>query len=42
MPLHRDGGSSGEAFVQFETPDDCDKALKQNMEKIEHRWVFFI
>lgn len=37
--LDRTGRASGEAFVQFESTEDCEKALKRNMEKIGHRWV---
>lgn len=37
--LDRSGRASGEAFVQFDTEADCEKALKRNLEKIGHRWV---
>lgn len=37
--MDRTGRASGEAFVQFESTEDCEKALKRNMEKIGHRWV---
>ena len=39
--LDRSGRASGEAFVQFESSEDCEKALKRNLEKIGHRWVVF-
>lgn len=35
--LDKTGRASGEAFVQFETTDDCEQALKLNMEKLGHR-----
>lgn len=28
--------------MQFETEEDCEKALKRNLEKIGHRWVGWI
>lgn len=37
--LDRTGRASGEAFVQFESTEDCEKALKRNMEKIGHRYI---
>lgn len=37
--LDRFGRASGEAFVQFCSIDDCEKALKRNLEKIGNRWV---
>jgi len=33
------GKQSGEAFVQFTNPEDTEKALKKNREKIGHRSV---
>lgn len=33
------GRSTGEAFVQFTSPDDTEKALKKNRDKIGHRSV---
>lgn len=39
--IHYDktGRASGEAYVQFQTCEDCEEALKRNMEKIGSRWV---
>lgn len=37
--MDRSGRASGEAFVQFKTTEDCEKALKRNLDKIGHRWV---
>lgn len=34
------GRATGEAFVQFVSPTDTEKALKKNREKIGHRWVW--
>lgn len=33
------GKSTGEAFVQFTSPEDTENALKKNREKISHRQV---
>ncbi|XP_059609897.1 heterogeneous nuclear ribonucleoprotein H3 isoform X2 [Phlebotomus argentipes] len=33
------GRATGEAFVQFVNPDDTEKALKKNREKIGHRYI---
>lgn len=33
------GRSTGEAFVQFTSPDDTENALKKNRDKIGHRSV---
>jgi heterogeneous nuclear ribonucleoprotein F/H len=33
------GRSTGEAFVQFTSPEDTEKALKKNRDKIGHRSV---
>lgn len=33
------GRATGEAFIQFISPADTEKALKKNREKIGHRWV---
>ena len=37
--LQRDpgGGETGEAFVEFETKEDAEKALDRNREKMQHR-----
>lgn len=40
--LDRSGRASGEAFVQFKNSEDCEKALKRNLEKIGHRWVGWV
>lgn len=37
--LERSGRASGEAFVQFKTSEDCEKALNRHMETIGHRFI---
>lgn len=37
--MDRRGRASGEAYVQFETADDTEQALKRNREKIGHRYI---
>lgn len=39
IPVNRNGKASGEAYVQFETTEDLNQALKRNMEKLGHRSV---
>lgn len=39
IPINRNGKASGEAYVQFQTMDDLNEALKRNMEKLGHRLV---
>lgn len=39
LHIDRMGRASGEAFVQFTNAEDCEKALKRNLDKIGHRWV---
>lgn len=33
------GNTTGEAYVQFVSAEDTEKALKKNRDKIGHRWV---
>ncbi|XP_055373790.1 heterogeneous nuclear ribonucleoprotein H [Condylostylus longicornis] len=37
--MDRRGRASGEAYVQFETLEDTEQALKRNREKIGHRYI---
>lgn len=37
IPFNKNGKASGEAYVQFETMEDCNKALERNMNKLGHR-----
>lgn len=39
--MDRRGRATGEAFVQFETQEDTEQALKRNRDKIGHRLVGF-
>lgn len=39
--MDRRGRATGEAFVQFETQEDTEHALKRNRDKIGHRLVGF-
>lgn len=39
IPHNKNGRASGEAFVHFETLEDCDQALDRNMNKLGHRFV---
>lgn len=39
IPHNKNGKSSGEAFVHFETIEDCNQALQRNMNKLGHRFV---
>lgn len=38
LPEDRQGRSTGDAYVQFSTPDLCEKALLKHKERIGHRW----
>lgn len=42
IPFNKNGKASGEAFVHFETVDDCNQALQRNMDKLGHRFVAVI
>ena len=42
LPLDAQGRASGEAYVQFTTPEAVDKALEKHKEKIGHRWGWWI
>ena len=37
-----DGRESGEAFVEFASKDDVDKALARDRKEIQHRYVSMI
>ncbi|KAL5286621.1 HNRNPH1 family protein [Megaselia abdita] len=37
--MDRRGRATGEAFVQFETQEDTEQALKRNRDKIGHRYI---
>lgn len=39
IPYNKNGKASGEAFVHFETIEDCNQALQRNMNKLGHRFV---
>lgn len=39
IPHNKNGKASGEAFVNFETVEDCSQALERNMNKLGHRYV---
>ncbi|KAK2712479.1 hypothetical protein QYM36_011239 [Artemia franciscana] len=39
LPLDAQGRASGEAYVQFTTPEAVDKALEKHKEKIGHRYI---
>lgn len=38
ITLDEDGKTTGDAFVEFATPDIAQQALKKNKETIGHRW----
>lgn len=38
LPEDRQGRSTGDAYVQFASPDLCEKALLKHKERIGHRW----
>lgn len=40
IAFNRNGKASGEAYLQFQTVEDMNQALKRNMEKLGHRLVF--
>ena len=42
IPYNKQGKASGEAFVHFETIEDCNQALQRNMNKLGHRFVIAI
>lgn len=37
-----DGRENGEAFVEFASKDDVDKALERNRKEIQHRYPFCV
>lgn len=39
IPHNKNGKASGEAFVCFDTVEDCNQALERNMNKLGHRYV---
>ncbi|XP_055300954.1 heterogeneous nuclear ribonucleoprotein F-like [Sitodiplosis mosellana] len=39
IPYNKNGKASGEAFVHFETIEDCNQALTRNMNKLGHRYI---
>lgn len=39
IPFNKNGKASGEAYLQFETAEDMNEALKRNMGKLGHRFV---
>ena len=39
LPEDRQGRSTGDAYVQFSTPDLCEKALLKHKERIGHRYI---
>ena len=38
LPEDRTGRSTGEAYVQFASPDIAERALTKHKERIGHRW----
>ena len=38
ITLDEDGRTTGDAFVEFASPDIAEQALKKNKETIGHRW----
>merc|ERR1719414_500983 len=40
MTTDYQGRSSGEAYVQFASKSDAERALEKNKQSIGHRWVF--
>ena len=38
LPEDRQGRSTGDAYVQFASPDLCEKALLKHKQRIGHRW----
>lgn len=39
IAFNKNGKASGEAYLQFQTVEDMNQALKRNMEKLGHRLV---
>ena len=38
ITLDQDGRCTGDAYVEFQTPAEAEKALQKHKEKIGHRW----
>lgn len=38
ITLDEDGRTTGDAFVEFASPDIAQQAMKKNKEEIGHRW----
>lgn len=38
LPQDHDGKSTGEAYVQFSSKEDAQKALERHKQEIGHRW----